>query len=92
VSLTPADHAELERIARATLREHQRTGTRVPGRPHKPTLLAPATVTARLFVGETLRAEATATGVLYAAAQDAVIAAAGELRDPDLRIELIVVA
>lgn len=74
---------ELLRIARATLREFLDTGRIPPGKPHRPTLLAPAAVFVTLHRDDALRGcigLLEATTPLYRAVQDMAVAAA--TRDP----------
>jgi AmmeMemoRadiSam system protein A len=77
------EQRELLRIARATLREHARTGQFPPGRPHRETLLAPAAVFVTLHQGTELRGcigTTIAERPIYRAVQEMAIAAA--TRDP----------
>jgi len=77
------EQRELLRIARATLREHARSGKAPPGKPHRETLLAPAAVFVTLHLAGELRGcigTTTAERPLYRAIQEMAIAAA--TRDP----------
>lgn len=77
--LEPAEQRELLRIARATLREHLRTGRTPPGRPHRESLLAPAAVFVTLRRGEALRGcigTTVAAEPLFASVQAMAISAA----------------
>jgi AmmeMemoRadiSam system protein A len=77
------EQRELLRIARATLKEHARTGKYPPGRPHRDTLLAPAAVFVTLHQATELRGcigTTTAERPIYRAVQDMAVAAA--TRDP----------
>jgi uncharacterized protein len=90
--LTEGERRELLRIARATLREHVRSGRTPPGRPHRDTMLRPAAVVATLLVEGSLRGRSH-TGddaPLYQAVQHAVAgAASGDPRfDPVTEGEL----
>ena len=101
--LTDEERRELLRIARATLREHVRSGRLPPGKPHRDSLLAPAEVITTLLVGETIRGRTTASGEkapLYRAVQHAVAGAAsgdqrfepvseGELSDLTIEIAVL---
>ena len=81
--LAADEQRELLRIARATLREHARTGRFPPGKPHRETLLAPAAVFVTLHAGDQLRGcigTTTPSEPIYRAVQEMVIAAA--TRDP----------
>jgi AmmeMemoRadiSam system protein A len=53
--LTDDEKRELLRIARATLREYSRTGHVPPGKPHRQSLIAPASVFVTLHRGDELR-------------------------------------
>ena len=77
------EQRELLRIARATLKEHARTGKYPPGRPHRDTLLAPAAVFVTLHQAAELRGCIGTTQPerpIYRAVQDMAVAAA--TRDP----------
>lgn len=101
--LTHDERRELLRIARATLREHVRSGRLPPGKPHRESLLAPAEVIVTLLVGKTLRGRTTSSGEeapLYRAVQHAVAGAAsgdqrfepvseGELSDLTIEIAVL---
>jgi AmmeMemoRadiSam system protein A len=81
--LAADEQRELLRIARATLREHARTGRFPPGKPHRESLLAPAAVFVSLHVGGELRGcigTTIATHPIYRAVQEMAVAAA--TRDP----------
>lgn len=81
--LADDEKRELLRIARATLREHSFSGRIPPGRPHRESLLAPASVFVSLHEGEDLRG---CIGIIdeekpiYRAVQEMAVAAA--TRDP----------
>lgn len=82
-ALTDDEKRELLRIARATLREHFDTGRIPPGRPHRPSLLAPAAVFVSLHRDHALRGcigLVEARTPLYRAVQEMAVAAA--TRDP----------
>jgi AmmeMemoRadiSam system protein A len=77
------EQRELLRIARATLREHARSGKLPPGKPHRDTLLAPAAVFVTLHRDADLRGcigTTTADRPIYRAVQEMAVAAA--TRDP----------
>lgn len=77
------EQRELLRIARATLREHARSGKLPPGKPHRDTLLANAAVFVTLHREAELRGcigTTTADRPIYRAVQEMAIAAA--TRDP----------
>jgi AmmeMemoRadiSam system protein A len=77
------EQRELLRIARATLREHARSGKLPPGKPHRDTLLAPAAVFVTLHHDGELRGcigTTTADRPIFRAVQEMAIAAA--TRDP----------
>jgi hypothetical protein len=77
--LTDDEKRELLRIARATLREYLRTGFIPPGKPHRATLVADASVFVTLHKGEELRGcigNLHETTPLYKAIQDMAVAAA----------------
>ena len=81
--LIEEEQRELLRIARATLREHARSGRLPPGKPHRDTLLAPAAVFVTLHRDGDLRGcigTTTADHPIYRAVQEMAIAAA--TRDP----------
>jgi AmmeMemoRadiSam system protein A len=82
--LTEGEKRELLRIARATLREHVRSGRIPPGKPHRDTMLMPAAVVATLGAGGSLRGRSQTSGddaPLYQAVQRAVASAAsGDVR------------
>lgn len=81
--LADDEKRELLRIARATLREHSFSGRIPPGKPHRESLLAPASVFVSLHEGEELRG---CIGIvdeekpIYRAVQEMAVAAA--TRDP----------
>lgn len=77
------EQRELLRIARATLREHARSGKLPPGKPHRDTLLAPAAVFVTLHHDGELRGcigTTTADRPIFRAVQEMAVAAA--TRDP----------
>jgi AmmeMemoRadiSam system protein A len=77
------EQRELLRIARATLREHARSGKLPPGKPHRDTLLAEAAVFVTLHRDGELRGcigTTTADRPIFRAVQEMAIAAA--TRDP----------
>jgi hypothetical protein len=77
--LTDDEKRELLRIARATLREHSRTGRVPPGKPHRASLTDDAAVFVTLHRGHALRGcigTVRETMPLYKAVQDMAIAAA----------------
>ncbi len=82
-ALADDEKRELLRIARATLREHSFSGRIPPGKPHRESLLAPASVFVSLHEGEELRG---CIGIvdeekpIYRAVQEMAVAAA--TRDP----------
>lgn len=82
-SLADDEKRELLRIARATLREHSFSGRIPPGKPHRESLLAPASVFVSLHEGDELRG---CIGIvdeekpIYRAVQEMAVAAA--TRDP----------
>lgn len=72
------ERRELLRIARATLREYVDSARIPPGKPHRPSLLAPAAVSVRIFRGDTCIASADAPigdSPLYRAVQERAVAA-----------------
>jgi len=81
--LADDEKRELLRIARATLREHSFSGRIPPGKPHRESLLAPASVFVSLHEGDDLRG---CLGIvdeekpIYRAVQEMAVAAA--TRDP----------
>ncbi|HVV86482.1 MAG TPA: AmmeMemoRadiSam system protein A [Kofleriaceae bacterium] len=82
-ALADDEKRELLRIARATLREHLDTGRIPPGKPHRPTLLAPAAVFVTLHRDDALRGcigLVEARTPIYRAVQEMAVAAA--TRDP----------
>jgi AmmeMemoRadiSam system protein A len=77
--LTDDEKRELLRIARATLREHSRTGRIPPGKPHRASLTDEAAVFVTLHRGHALRGcigTLHETKPLYKAVQEMAIAAA----------------
>ncbi len=81
--LADDEKRELLRIARATLREQLDTGRIPPGKPHRPSLLAPAAVFVTLHRDGALRGcigLVEAITPLYRAVQEMAVAAA--TRDP----------
>jgi AmmeMemoRadiSam system protein A len=101
--LAADEQRELLRIARATLREHQRSGNLPPGKPHRDTLLAPAAVFVTLHKAGDLRGcigTTVAERPIYRAVQEMAVAAAtrdprfppvtpDELGDVDLEISVL---
>jgi AmmeMemoRadiSam system protein A len=89
--LTFDEKRELLRIARATLREFLRTGRLPPGKPHRPSLLAPAAVFVSLHVEDSLRGcigTTEARHPIYQAIQEmAVSAATRDPRFPPMTVE-----
>jgi AmmeMemoRadiSam system protein A len=82
-ALADDEKRELLRIARATLLEFLDTGRIPPGKPHRPTLLAPAAVFVTLHRDDALRGcigLVEARTPLYRAVQEMAVAAA--TRDP----------
>lgn len=78
-ALSDEEKHELCRIARATLREHCRSGRMPPGKPHRTTLLADAAATVTLRKGGQVRSrsgKSTPEQPLYLAVQEGVVAAA----------------
>ncbi len=81
--LADDEKRELLRIARATLREHSFSGRIPPGKPHRESLLAPASVFVSLHEGEDLRGcigNIDEEKPIYRAVQEMAVAAA--TRDP----------
>lgn len=76
--LAPDERRELLRIARATLREFADSGRIPPGKPHRASLVAPATVGVALTLDgrELARAAGAVIRPLYRAIQEQVVAAA----------------
>jgi AmmeMemoRadiSam system protein A len=73
------EQQELLRIARATLREHARSGRYPPGKPHRDTMLVPAAVFVTLHRAGQLRGcigTTTAERPIYRAVQEMAVAAA----------------
>ncbi len=90
VTLTDDDQRELLRIARITLRERLASGLVPPGRPHRATLLAPATVVLRLLDGAGTRADGqsgTAQLPRYRAVQKAALHCLGSAPPPSLTLD-----
>lgn len=82
-ALTDEEKHELCRIARATLREHCRSGRMPPGKPHRKTLLAEAPAMVILRKDGQVRGRCNDSGAarpVYLAVQEAVVEAA--MSDP----------
>lgn len=95
--LAPDERRELLRIARATLREFADSGRIPPGKPHRASLVVPATVTVALVLdGHALaRAVGLTARPLYRAIQEELVAAArtvtaGRALDDDLVDQLVI--
>jgi hypothetical protein len=98
--LLPDERRELLRIARATLHEYADSGRIPPGKPHRPSLVAPAAVTVRIYLDGDVIASAGDDDTphpLYRGIQEWIVAAAAALTRPlddslleEVRIEISV--